>query len=91
MRLEGGQEALVARVVTKDGKTGFGFSFRLDATEARHMAEWHAGLRPEAPAIEPVLNHPWEKAVLSGAPIPWELEPGFAKLMFLGMGAADGR
>ena len=83
MRLEAGQEALVARVVAKDGKTGFGFSFRLDAQEARHMAEWHAGLRPEKPRLEPALDHPWERALLAGQPIPWNAEPGFAKLAWL--------
>ena len=91
MRLASGQEALVARAVTKDGKAGFGFSLRLDGTEARHMAEWHAGVRKERPQYTPLLDHPWEKAFLAGAPIPWDLEPGFARLMFLGMGAADGR
>ena len=66
MRLASGQEALVARVVTKDGKTGYGFSFRLDAAEARHMAEWHAGARAEKPRLEPLLGHAWETAYVSG-------------------------
>jgi hypothetical protein len=83
MRLEAGQEALVARVQTKDGKTGFGFSFRLDAEEARHMAEWYAGLRPAKPRFEAALDHPWERALLAGEPIPWNLEPGFALLDWL--------
>jgi len=83
MRLQAGQEALVARVVTKDGKVGYGFSFRLDAAEARHMAAWHAGLGKEPPRLEPALGHPWEKALLAGEPIPWNLEPGFAKLAWL--------
>ena len=83
MRLEAGQEALVARVLTKDGKIGFGFSFRLDGTEARHMAEWHAGVREEKPALEPALGHPWEKAYLEGKPVPWDAEPGFTALEFL--------
>ena len=47
LRLASGEEALVARVLAKDGRAGYGFSFRLDAAEARHMAEWNAGVRPE--------------------------------------------
>lgn len=83
MRLASGQEALVARVLAKDGKTGFGFSLRLDATEARHMAEWHAGARRERPAVETAHGHPWEIAYLEEKPIPWEYEPAFAKLTWL--------
>jgi hypothetical protein len=83
MRLVSGHEALVARVLMKDGKTGFGFSMRLDATEARHMAEWHAGLRAERPQIEPALGHPWETAYVAGEAIRWEAEPGFARLPWL--------
>ena len=83
MRLQGGQEALVARVLTKDGRIGFGFSFRLDAAEARHMAEWHAGARAEKPRLEPLLDHPWEKSFLEQKPIPWDCEPGFAGLQWL--------
>lgn len=45
-RLASGEEILVARVVTKDGKVGFGYSLSLDATAARHMAERNAGVRP---------------------------------------------
>jgi hypothetical protein len=83
MRLATGQEALVARVLTKEGKTGYGFSFRLDAAEARHMAEWHAGVREKRPRCEPVLAHPWETAFVCGEPIPWDCEPGFTALEFL--------
>jgi hypothetical protein len=83
MRLESGHEALVARALTDDGKTGFGFSFRLDAEEARHMAEWDAGVRPEKPRLEPLLGHPWENAFLEGEPIPWNCEPSFAGLTWL--------
>jgi hypothetical protein len=83
MRLQTGQEALVARVLTKDGKVGYGFSFRLDAAEARHMAEWHAGVREERPPYEAVLDHPWQRAFLEKKPIPWEYEPGFTALEFL--------
>lgn len=83
MRLQAGQEALVARVLTKEGKIGFGFSFRLDAAEARHMAEWHAGVRKEYPPYAPLLDHPWEKAFLARKPVPWDCEPGFTALEFL--------
>jgi hypothetical protein len=83
IRLGSGHEALVARVLTNDGKAGFGFSMRLDATEARHMAEWHAGLRAERPQIEPALGHPWEAAYAAGEAIPWDVEPGFAALQWL--------
>ena len=83
MRLETGHEALVARVLTKDGKAGLGFSFALDATAAREMAEWHAGARKEKPRIEPALGHPWERAFSEDKPIPWELEPGFDSLQWL--------
>jgi hypothetical protein len=83
MRLQTGQEALVARVLTLDGKTGFGFSLRLDAAEARHMAELDAGAGIERPRYEPVLGHPWETAFVAGLPIPWDCEPGFTALEFL--------
>ena len=83
MRIASGEEALVARARTTDGKVGFGFSFRLDAAEARHMAEWHAGVRKERPAYVPVLSHAWERAWLAGADIDWNCEPGFTALEFL--------
>jgi hypothetical protein len=83
MRLETGQEALVARVLTEEGKVGFGFSFRLDAEEARQMAEWHAGARSERPRLEPVLGHPWETSYVAGEPVGWDFEPGFAALRWL--------
>lgn len=83
LRLQSGHEALVARALTKDGRTGFGFSLRLDATEARHIAEWHAGIRGDSPAIEPLLGHAWEKAFLESRPIPWDAEPAFAALTWL--------
>jgi len=83
MRLRSGHEALVARALTEDGKTGFGFTFRLDAAEARHMAEWNAGVRKEKPTLEPLLGHPWETAYVSGEQIPWAGEPGFSALVWL--------
>jgi hypothetical protein len=83
MRLASGQEALVTRVRTPEGKVGFGFNFQLDATASRHMAMWHAGLRRERPHIEPVLGHPWETEFLASRDIPWNCEPGFASLKWL--------
>ena len=83
MRLQSGHEVLVARVLTQEGKTGLGFSLRLDAAEARHMAEWDAGARAEKPQLERLLGHPWEQAFLEGKPIPWDCEPGFTALEFL--------
>jgi hypothetical protein len=38
IRISSGEEVLVARVLSEDGRVGYGFSFRLDATEARHLA-----------------------------------------------------
>ena len=83
MRLASGEEVLVARVLTAEGKAGFGFSFRLDATEARHMAEWQPGARTDKPRVEPVLGHPWERAFAEDQSIPWDLEPGFNSLQWL--------
>lgn len=73
----------MARALAHDAKIGYGFSMRLDATEARHMAEWHAGARAGRPALEPLLGHPWEKAYLEKRPISWNDEPGFALLTWL--------
>jgi hypothetical protein len=83
LRLATGEEALVARVLTKEGKVGYGFSFRLDATEARHMAEWAAGERAERPSYESQLDHPWERSFLSEEEIEWQGELAFAKLRWL--------
>src|SRR3954463_14024017 len=71
MRIGSGEEVLIARVLAENGAGGFGFTFRLDATEARHMAEWAAGVREQRPAYDSVLGHPWEKAFLRKEAIPW--------------------
>ena len=84
MRLTTGEEVLVARVVAPDGRVGFGFSFRADATAARHMAEWNAGVRAERPSIESQLDHAWERAWLSDEDVEWEAEPGFTRLRWSG-------
>ena len=83
LRLASGEEALVARALAPTGRTGFGFSLRLDATEARHMAEWHAGLRKERPDCRAAGDHPWESAWLSGKQIPWEAEAAFPRIAWL--------
>lgn len=83
MRLASGQEALVTRVLADNGRTGFGFNLQLDAIEARHMAEFDAGLRAERPHVTPVMGHPWETAWVASQPIPWEVEPAFSRLEWL--------
>lgn len=84
MRLATGEEALIARVLTPQGRVGYGFSFRQDATEARHMAEWAAGVRAERPPYESQLDHAWERAYLSDEDIEWQIESAFAKLQWIG-------
>ena len=84
-----GAEILVARVLAADGRIGLGFSFRLDATEARHMAEWQAGVRHVRPRYQPAVNHPWETARLSRQPVEWKLEPAFAQISWLPMNISD--
>ena len=83
MRVASGEEVLVARVLAESGAVGFGFSFRLESTEARHMAEWAAGVRAERPAYSVVLGHPWERAWVSNEKIEWSLEEGFGALQWL--------
>jgi hypothetical protein len=83
MRIATGEEVLVARVIAPEGRVGYGFSFRLDATEARRMAEWSAGVRAERPAYESQLDHPWERAWLSDEEIEWHFERAFAKIQWL--------
>jgi carboxymethylenebutenolidase len=80
MRLVSGHEALVARVEAGDGRAAFGFSLHLDATQARHIAMYQLGLRPERPKLEPALGHAWETAWAAGQDIPWAAEPAFATL-----------
>lgn len=80
IRIATGEEVLVARVLAEDGRIGYGFSFRLDATEARHMAEYHAGVRAERPAYEGRLRHAWETSFMTKAEIQWHAEAAFAKI-----------
>jgi hypothetical protein len=83
LRGASGDEILIARVLAPDGNIGLGFSFRLDATEARHMAEWAAGVRHERPRYQPALDHPWEKAWISQQPVEWQFEPAFGRITWL--------
>jgi len=53
MRLASGEEALVAVVLTRDGRAGYGFDLGLDATAARHMAMRAAGIEPRQPVVTP--------------------------------------
>ena len=53
MRLASGEEALVAVVLTSDGRVGYGFDPGLDATAARHMAMRAAGIEPAADRLSP--------------------------------------
>ena len=83
MRLASGHEALVVRALADDGRTGFGFSLELDATQARHMALYELGLWRERPRITPRMAHPWEAAWAAGERVAWELEPAFSRLEWL--------
>ena len=80
IRIASGEEVLVARVLAEDGRIGYGFSFRLDATEARHMAEYHAGVRGGRPPYESQLDHAWERSFLSEEEIRWHAEAAFSKI-----------
>ena len=82
MRLASGHEALVTRVLKDDGSAGFGFSLQLDATQARHMALYEAGLWPARPRVAPIA-HPWETAWEAREPVPWQVEPAFSRLEWL--------
>ncbi len=83
IRVATGDEVLVARVLAEDGRLGYGFSFRLDATEARHIAEYHAGVRAERPPYESQLDHAWECSFLSEEQIEWHAEAAFSKIRWL--------
>lgn len=83
MRIASGEEVLVARVLAENGAVGFGFSFRVEATEARHMAEWAAGVRAEKPACSVVLGHPWERAWVANEKVDWNVEAAFGALQWL--------
>lgn len=60
MRLAGGKEVLVVRVLTRDGVAGFGFTFTEDVATARAMASWDAAAKRAALPLWRLLreNHP---------------------------------
>jgi hypothetical protein len=68
VRTASGDEALIARVAAGSGKIGYGFSLSLDATEARHMAERHAGLRQDG---------------IAAASLPAEISAAIASIRWL--------
>ena len=60
VRRANGDEALVTRVVAEDGRIGYGYSLKLDATESRHMAESSAA--PIPPEIQTLIDAiDWEE------------------------------
>jgi len=60
VRRANGEEALVTRVVAADGRIGYGYSLKLDATESRHMAESSAS--PVPPEIQALIDAiDWEE------------------------------
>jgi hypothetical protein len=59
VRLASGEEALVTRVVAPDGRTGFGYSRTLDATESRHMAERFSAEPLPADLMEAIRSVRW--------------------------------
>ena len=54
VRRSNGDEALVTRVVAGDGRIGYGYSLKLDATESRHMAE--SNTLPIPPEIQTLID-----------------------------------
>ena len=77
MRLASGEEALVARVLTEAGTMGFGFSFELESTPARHMATWDAAARERRVPLWKLLAEEGAAAALGPdeGPLgahPWE-------------------
>ena len=56
LRIGSGAEALVARVVAKDGTAGFGFTLNMDAGVARDMAAWDALARAKGVALFGLLG-----------------------------------
>jgi len=63
MRVAAGAEALVARVLLKDGTEGFGFTLNEDAGVARDMAAWDALGRSKAVPLYALLGGSHRKRV----------------------------
>jgi hypothetical protein len=83
MRSRSGAEVLVARLVTTEGRMGYGFSFALDPEEARRMAAWNAGAEGERPRCSSSSGHLWETAWMESREIDWHCEPGFGALQWI--------
>ena len=58
-----GAEALVARVLAKDGTAGFGFTLNLDAGVARDMAAWDALGRAKGVPLYGLLGGSYRKEI----------------------------
>ena len=63
MRTAEGAEALIARVRTKDGALGYGFTLNDDAGMARDMAAWDALCRAKAVPLFALLGGSHRKSV----------------------------
>jgi L-alanine-DL-glutamate epimerase-like enolase superfamily enzyme len=63
IRTGSGSEALVARVLTRDGAEGFGFTLNLDATAARDMAAWDAFGREKGVPLHVLLGGSYRKTI----------------------------
>jgi L-alanine-DL-glutamate epimerase-like enolase superfamily enzyme len=56
LRLASGLEALVARIVERDGAVGFGFTLDLEACVARELAGWDARARRAGSSLAALLG-----------------------------------
>ena len=63
MRVASGAEALVARVRTKDGGEGFGFTLNDEAAVARDMAAWDALARAKGVPLYGLLGGSYRRTV----------------------------
>jgi L-alanine-DL-glutamate epimerase-like enolase superfamily enzyme len=63
MRTAGGAEALVARVLAKDGTAGYGFTLNEDAGMARDMAAWDALCRSKGVPLHALLGGTYNKEI----------------------------
>jgi L-alanine-DL-glutamate epimerase-like enolase superfamily enzyme len=63
LRVGSGAEALVARVLAKDGTAGFGFTLNEDAGVARDMAAWDALARSRRVSLFKLLGGSYRSSV----------------------------
>ena len=77
LRVASGAEALLARVLAKDGTAGFGFTLNLDAGVARDMAAWDALARAKGVPLWGLLGGSHRKVAmvakdeLPAIPVDW--------------------